>query len=58
MRAPKELAERLRNVYTEELTRSLKSPDQRGMHGIQIQVMLHHAYGGNPILYEEPDERT
>lgn len=55
---PERLAERLRNVYIEELTRSLKTPGQQTLPSMHAQVMLHHAYSGDPILYEEPDEKT
>lgn len=55
---PEQLAERLRNVYIKELTRSVKTPGQQTLHSIHAQVMLRHAYTGDPILYEEPDEKT
>ena len=55
---PEHLAERLRNVYIEELTQSLKAPGRQTLHSIHAQVMLRHAYTGDPILYEEPDEKT
>ncbi len=55
---PEELAERLRTVYIEELARSLKPSGLHGMHSIQAQTMLDHAYNGDPIIYEEPDKTT
>lgn len=56
--APEQLAEWLRNVYIEELTRNLKPRGQQTLSSIQAQVMLQHAYSGDPILFEEPDEKT
>ena len=58
MITPEQLAEQLHNVYIEELTRSLKTPGQQTLSSIHARVMLRHAYNGDPVLYEEPDEKT
>ena len=51
-------ATRLRNVYIEELNRALGPPVHKSVNAAQIRGMLHHARDGDPILYEEPDEKT
>lgn len=58
MTAPEKLAERLRNVYIKELSEALREPVPQSLHATQIRAMVHRADDGDPILYEEPDERT
>ena len=58
MTAPEELAERLRTVYIEELSRARREPVPQSLHATQVRAMLHQAYDGYPMLYTEPDERT
>ncbi len=58
MTAPEELAERLRTVYIEELSRARREPVPKSLHATQVRAMLHRAHDGSPMLYEEPDDRT